>query len=267
MLADSDGYLGRYTRSPRALIVQHHPAGDAGRLTGALSAAGFEIDTVRTDLGGVPPRSLTGYGAYVSMGGEMFVSDMRRHPFIGIEQRLFRTAIATDTPAVGICLGAQILASALGAEVSGRWQPQIGWQCVRVEARDDPLVGSLAPEAFVFEWHHQSFDLPAGATRLATSDAVPTQAFRRGSAWALQFHLEIEARHVEAWSGSAGGQRELRKMGISRRQMLAELRDRLPLQLACADQAFGTFAAFAADHAAESTGPLSAPSEGSNRPL
>jgi GMP synthase (glutamine-hydrolysing) len=138
-------YSGDGVPSPRALIVQHHPAGDAGRLATALAAALVETDTVRTDLGEVPPASLAGYDAYVSMGGSMFISDSARHEFIGIEQQLFRNAITDGTPAIGICLGAQILASALGAEVSRRWPTQIGWDRVGVERDDDPLLGPLAP--------------------------------------------------------------------------------------------------------------------------
>ena len=246
------------TENPRALVVQHHPHGDAGRLERALRASGLGVDVVRTDLGELPPTLLAGYAAYVSMGGEMFISDAARYPFIEIEQRLFRDAIAAGIPAIGICLGAQILASALGAEVSRRWPAQIGWDVVGVEVDlDDPIVGSLAPESVLFEWHHQSFDLPPGAIHLAGSDAVRVQAFRSGSAWGFQFHLEIEARHVEAWSGSVHGGDELSRFGMSRSSLLSELTDHLPGQMAKADRVFGRFAELATVD--RGTGPLFAP--------
>lgn len=233
---------------PHVLVLQHHRDGDPGRLLLPLRGGGFRVDIVRTDLGEAPPLSLDGYDAYISMGGDMFVSDVERHPFIATEQELFREAVSSDVPALGICLGGQILASALGAKVSRLGPTQIGWDVVEFARIDDPMVGHLAPEQLLFEWHHESFALPDGAVHLGGSPEVPVQAFRVASAWAFQFHLEIEPRHVEAWSASRQADRDLEALATSRPQLLRELAERLPGQASVADEVFCRFARLVQTH-------------------
>jgi GMP synthase (glutamine-hydrolysing) len=228
------------------LIVEHSSDDDAGRLIPALDRAGFHIQTVRTDAGQLPPRSLDGYSGFVAMGGDMFVSEADRYPFIEIEQRLFREAIEANTPALGICLGAQILASALGSRVSRDWGTQIGWDVVRFNADGDQLVAPLAPESMLFEWHHESVELPVSAILLGASDAIPVQAFRAGSAWGFQFHLEVEARHVRSWSESNEGRRELAEFGVPSPLAEEGFAERLERQISIADRVFGEFARLAA---------------------
>jgi len=171
----------------------------------------------------------------------MFVSETDRHAFIESEQRLFREAVDRDVPAIGICLGAQILASSLGARVSRDWPAQIGWDRVRFVADGDPVVAGLAPEALLFEWHYESFELPESAVRLGGSDAVPVQAFRAGLAWAFQFHLEVEARHVRAWSEGPGGKEELEAMGCEAPERSESFGELLSAQAAVADEVFSAF--------------------------
>jgi GMP synthase-like glutamine amidotransferase len=105
------------------------------------------------------------------------------------------------TPVLGVCLGAQLLAQAAGAEVGPAPEPEVGWLPVELtaEAPDDPLFASL-PERFdAFQWHHYAFEVPAGATELARS-AVCSQAFRLdGSAWGVQFHPEVTRDQVRSW--------------------------------------------------------------------
>ena len=227
---------------PRVLVVEHHRDGDPGRLLPALDHAGFELNTIRTHVGGLPPRSLDGYAGYVSMGGDMYVSDADRHEFIQIEQALFREAIDRELPAIGICLGAQILASSLGARVSRDWPAQIGWDCVQFVPDGDPVAVALAPEALLFEWHHESFELPASAVLLGGSATVPVQAFRAGSAWGFQFHLEAEARHVQAWSKGSAGAEELEAFGCEPPDKVESFYERLHAQMALADEVFFEFA-------------------------
>ena len=102
-------------------------------------------------------------------------------------------------PVLGICLGAQLLARALGAEVRPGEGPEIGFAPVEVADPDDPVLGGLAPDADVLHWHGDVFDLPAGAEPLASSARTEHQAFRHGNAWGVLFHPEADFALVEAW--------------------------------------------------------------------
>jgi GMP synthase (glutamine-hydrolysing) len=100
---------------------------------------------------------------------------------------------------LGICLGAQLLARALGAEVRPGERPEIGFATVEVTDANDPLIGGLAPRATVLHWHGNIFDLPEGARSLASSAVTEHQAFRVGNAWGILFHPEADAALVESW--------------------------------------------------------------------
>jgi GMP synthase (glutamine-hydrolysing) len=102
-------------------------------------------------------------------------------------------------PLLGICLGAQLLARALGAEVRPGEGPEIGWAPVEVLDPDDPILGALAPSTTVLHWHCDVFDLPDGAQSLARSAQTEHQAFRRGNAWGVLFHPEADFALLEAW--------------------------------------------------------------------
>jgi GMP synthase-like glutamine amidotransferase len=208
----------------------------------ALSAVGCAVERVVTVGGKLPPTSLDGYDALVVMGGDMFVSEADRYPFIEIEQRLFREAVQSGIPAIGICLGAQILASALGGRLTRELPTQIGWDVVRFDADGDGITGALAPQATLFEWHAESFELPESAVLLGSSDAIPVQAFRAASAWAFQFHLEVETRHIRSWSDSAGGRQELEALGVPNPMGEEAFGERLRQQIAVADHVFAAFA-------------------------
>ena len=101
-------------------------------------------------------------------------------------------------PVLGICLGAQLLARALGAEVRSG-EREIGFAPIEVVAADDPLLGRLAPRTDVLHWHGDCFDLPEGAEHLASSERTECQAFRTGNAWGVLFHPEADFALVEAW--------------------------------------------------------------------
>jgi GMP synthase (glutamine-hydrolysing) len=102
-------------------------------------------------------------------------------------------------PVLGICLGAQLLARALGAEVRPGERKEIGFAPVEVAAAEDPVLGRLAPSTDVLHWHGDVFDLPAGAEHLASSELAENQAFRVDNAWGVLFHPEADLALVEAW--------------------------------------------------------------------
>jgi GMP synthase-like glutamine amidotransferase len=129
----------------------------------------------------------------------MNVDEEDRYPWLAAEKRLLQELLDRDTPLLGVCLGAQLVAEAAGAEVRRASEPEIGWYEVEVEASDDPVIGPLPDRFTAFGWHSYAFALPPGATALARSP-VCLQAFRAGArAWGIQFHAEVTREIVEGW--------------------------------------------------------------------
>ena len=129
----------------------------------------------------------------------MNVDDHGSLPGLKGEREWIAEAIEHETPVLGVCLGAQLIARALGAEVRPAAGPEIGFAPVEISDPTDPLVGSLAPSTDVLHWHGDVFDLPDGAVPLASSERTEHQAFRFGSAWGLLFHAEADQALVESW--------------------------------------------------------------------
>jgi GMP synthase (glutamine-hydrolysing) len=188
---------GRILNAGRVLIVKHVPWEGPHRIADALGAAGLELD-VRCVLEGDALPAVEEVAAAVFMGGPMNADD-DGHPGLAIERAWIAEAVAAGLPLLGVCLGAQLLARALGATVSRGAAPEIGWAAVQIDASDDLLMRHLAPEAVVLHWHGDVFDLPPGAELLASSAATPVQAFRAGNAWGLLFHAEADLELARLW--------------------------------------------------------------------
>jgi len=151
------------------------------------------------------------YNTLVMMGGPMSVNEAEIYPYIREEERLVRDFVAKGNKILGVCLGAQIMAKALGSSVYAGPQKEIGWYNIDLteEGVKDPLMKSLAfhPQVRdfwkkfeVFHWHGETFDIPAGAVRLASSALYPNQAFRHGhKAYAFQFHIEVRKEMILEW--------------------------------------------------------------------
>ena len=129
----------------------------------------------------------------------MNVDEVERYPGLAAEREWLAEALRLDKPVLGVCLGAQLLARALGAEVRPGAMPEIGFAPVTVRDSLDPLLGALAPETTALHWHGDIFDLPEDATLLASSERTQHQAFRRGNAWGVLFHPEADAALVDRW--------------------------------------------------------------------
>jgi GMP synthase (glutamine-hydrolysing) len=183
-----------------ALVLQHVAVEGPGRIAAALAAAGIEPRAVRIDQGAAVPRTVGDARGLVVMGGPMGVYEADRHPHLANELALIRDALARDVPVLGICLGSQLVAAALGAEVRPSGTQEIGFLPVTLAdgASDDPLFAGVAPAFTALHWHGDVFDLPPGAAHLASSAMTAHQAFRRGRAWGLLFHLEADAAQVRA---------------------------------------------------------------------
>jgi GMP synthase (glutamine-hydrolysing) len=137
-------------------------------------------------------------GALV-MGGPMNVDETDRHPGLATTREWLAEAVRRGMPVLGICLGAQLLARALGAAVVPGPRKEIGFHQVTVDDPADPILGGLAPGTRVLHWHGDVFELPAGATHLASSELTAHQAFRRGNAWGVLFHPEADLALVDRW--------------------------------------------------------------------
>jgi GMP synthase (glutamine-hydrolysing) len=179
------------------LVLIHAPWERPHRIRDAFGA-GVELCEVEA-LAGDPLPSHDEIDGVVAMGGPMNVDDLRRHPELEAEREWLAGAIDRQIPVLGICLGAQLLARALGARVRPGKRPEIGFASVQVKDRNDPVIGALAPEATVLHWHGDVFELPEGARSLASSAVTEHQAFRYGNSWGVLFHPEADAAMVEAW--------------------------------------------------------------------
>jgi GMP synthase (glutamine-hydrolysing) len=178
------------------LVLRHEIFEHLGHFTAALDRR--KITTFYHDPG--DPMSLDGHQAIVVLGGPMSANDPL--PWLREELQLIEKALKLGAPLLGICLGAQLIAKALGARVYPNGQLEIGWAPVYFsEAGKKDLVfsGLESPSTF-FHWHGETFDLPAGAEWLAWSDKCRHQAFRYGSkVYGLQFHPEVTAEMAADW--------------------------------------------------------------------
>lgn len=187
------------------LIVKNIAAEGPGTIEDHLRGSGAAYTIVEAGQGVALP-SLDSFTHLVVLGGPMAVYEMHLHAHLRTEALLIEGAIAAKKPVLGVCLGAQMLAHALGARVYPGGRKEIGWYEVALSeaGMQDPLIAELAiagkQAAEVFQWHGDTFDLPAGATRLASSDLYPNQAFRWSDrVYALQFHIEVTPEIVRHW--------------------------------------------------------------------
>jgi GMP synthase (glutamine-hydrolysing) len=197
-----------------AFVVQHHVVDSPGAIARELVRAGIEPRDVRGFAGDEVPAAIADAAALVVMGGPMGADDEEAYPFLRAELRLIDSALKENVPILGVCLGAQLLARALGGGVVRDAAREIGWFPVARTAgsEKDPLFDGL-PDPFVpFHWHADSIVLPPRAVRLARSERAEVQAFRAGAAsYGLQFHLESDeamiAAMLQAFGGELGAQR------------------------------------------------------------
>ena len=225
----------------RVLVVQHEPFEGPGTLQEAL--AGCELRLVRTFAGDPVPARLAEDGLVV-LGGGMGVYEADRHPHLRDEMRLLQAAVRDGLPALGICLGSQLLAAALGASVAKTPRKEIGWFEVDLlpGATGDALFAGAPASFAAFHWHGDAFALPVRAVPLAATAMTPLQAFRAGArAWGVQFHLETDRQVLEAMLSSGG--EELRDAGADPARIRERAAAELPRLRELALQVFARWAA------------------------
>ena len=196
----------------RVLVFRHVPFEGLGLIEPALQARGIEVEYADLyQAGSAIPRSES-FDGLIFMGGPMSVNDDL--PYLQWEMRAIREAMDGGQPVLGICLGSQLIAKALGARVYRNREKEIGWFDVEFTgaADSDTLFAGLSRET-IFHWHGETFDLPGGAVLLASSERTPHQAFRIGDRiYGLQFHLEVTPEMIADWcrqDANCGDMREL----------------------------------------------------------
>jgi len=170
-----------------------------------IEQGGHRLDEWSFAWGTPPPQPLDRYDAALIFGGAMHADQDAWHPWLREETTWLQEALARQTPLLGICLGVQLLARAAGAVVRPLPEPEIGWYDVELTDAgvDDPVAGALPRRFDAFQWHHYTYEIPAGAVELARSPAC-TQGFRLGDAcWGVQFHPEVTRIQVEGWVANA----------------------------------------------------------------
>jgi GMP synthase-like glutamine amidotransferase len=181
----------------RAHYLQHVPFEGLGSIEQSLRSTGYEITRTALFESAEFP-SIDSIDLLVVMGGPMSVNDSDEFPWLVQEMEFIRGAIHSGTPVLGICLGAQLIAAAMGSKVYQNRVKEIGWFPVDGLCSTDGPHFCLPPSLQVFHWHGETFDLPAGATPLASSEGCENQAFQIGrSVIALQFHLETTPESVQ----------------------------------------------------------------------
>ena len=184
------------------LVLQHIACEPPGAFEDVLTAAGADIHRVELDEG-EPLPSWQNYVAIVAMGGPMSVNDDAELPWLTAEKQAIADAVRAGVPYWGSCLGVQLLAASLGASVYPGTQPEVGVLPVTLtdDGRSDPVFAGLPAEFLTLQWHGDTFDLPDGATLLASSPAYPNQAFRVGqTAYGVQFHVEVTEQMAREWA-------------------------------------------------------------------
>jgi GMP synthase-like glutamine amidotransferase len=182
----------------RTHYLQHVPFEGLGSIEPWLRKAGHDIGSTRLYENDTLP-SPENLDLLIVMGGPMSVNDEVDHPWLADEKRFIREVIASDTPVLGICLGAQLIASALGARVYANPLKEIGWHPIEGVSSSSNENGFCFPASLaVFHWHGETFDLPPGAIHLARSEGCEHQAFMlKQKVMGLQFHLETTAESAQ----------------------------------------------------------------------
>ncbi len=224
------------------LVLQNLCSDGPAYLASWLQARGIAFDVCNADAGQAFPPSMAGYGALAILGGEMSANDDL--PSLRQAEDLVRQAVQQGLPTIGHCLGGQLMARALGAGVQPAAVPEIGWSPVQpLEGAEARAWFGAAGPATVFQWHHDTFGLPRGASWVAQSPACPHQAFALGPHLAMQFHIEVDEQKLAAWCDAAEAHPESTPAGHATVQDATRMRAGTPVHLgasqALADRIYG----------------------------
>ena len=247
-------YVGRATigimTKPKVLILQHVPWEKPGRILDSLDDMELPYQVVNVVKAKKPELpNFNEVAGVVIMGGPMGALDFDEYPGLKAEAKLARAAIAVNKPVLGVCLGHQIIATALGAKLKSGKEPEIGFAPIkRIDKHD--YFSMWDKTINVLHWHNDVVSLPEGAQPLARSAATKNQAFRFGSALGLQFHLEVTPTLLEEWLDEPSMVKDLKAAGGSKSKLREDFAECNPRLQPLADQVFSGFAARCNTHAA-----------------
>lgn len=211
------------------LVIQHAASETIGAFSTVLANRGIQVSCLEAYKKPEIPTGLGSHSGLILMGGPMSVYDEDIYSFLGPERRLIQNCLRENKPVLGICLGCQLIASALGARVVPGAAKEIGWKRVTLteEGKQDPLLRGIPAIFPGFHWHGDIFDLPRETTRLASSEMTECQAFRyRTNVYGFLFHLEVNEETITAMSGNFAS--ELSVEGIEGATLLATAKEVLP---------------------------------------
>jgi GMP synthase (glutamine-hydrolysing) len=222
------------------VVLEHVGCETIGCLRDVLSAKQVTVRVVRLFEGEPVPANLETAAGLIVMGGPMGVYDHDRFPHLMDEMRLIEATVREEKPVLGICLGSQLLAAALGATVKASGQQEIGWHEVTLApaAKTDGIWSGIPSKFMALHWHGDIFDLPAGAELLASSRMTAHQAFRYGkNAYGLLFHLEVTASGIAGMAAAFPG--DLEQVGLSSSALIEQSQRHLPGLRIIGEQALG----------------------------
>ena len=210
-------------------VLQNAQPENLGIAGQVFQGCGLAPTYLHTFAGEEVPRYMDEAAGLVVLGGPMGVYEHDRYPFLDAASRLIDQALKADKPVLGICLGSQLLASTLGARVARGPQKEIGWHPIELKpaASEDLLMGGLEPSFMGCHWHGDIFDLPKGATALASSARTAYQAFSYGrSAYGVLFHMEVTTKIIADMVQAFAD--EVREEGLDGEQIKADAAQHLP---------------------------------------
>jgi GMP synthase (glutamine-hydrolysing) len=237
--------------APVIACLQHLEVPFLGHAGPPLRSAGAVLDE-RMLRAGDPLPAVDEVDGIVSFGGEQSVLDIDDYPVLLAEAELLREAVARELPVLGVCLGAQLLAHALGGRVRRLPRRMVAWPRLEPlpEAAGDPLLGAPSTGATALHWNEDGFEPPPGAVELLRRPGATSEAFRVGAcAWGVQFHAEVDDEALEGWY-RAWGEAALPQARVTEAEARAADAARLPEQRALSEALFGGFARVVAAHAA-----------------
>lgn len=196
----------------KVLVLRHVPHEHLGTLALSLRASNLIYEYVNFYENEHPNISVDDLCGLIILGGPMNVYETDRYSYLRMEDRLIKEAVEKDVPILGICLGAQLIAKALGARVIKNKEKEIGWYPLKIteEGSKDRLFKHFNSEETVFQWHGDTFEIPNGAVHLAESTLCTNQAFRYGhNVYGLQFHIEVTSQMILEWLNVSENQKEI----------------------------------------------------------